>query len=127
MPKKNTITRNEITDDELKEISIKRQILSKKKRQNELKKEKKLIEFSKKIMFFVMFSAFVVILYSMYLMRKTGDVSQLGTLITETMDFAKIGVGFYSSKAMVENVFKGRNKNKQIIENLTQNEEEVIL
>lgn len=127
MAKKNIITRDEITDDELKEISIKRQILSKKKRQNELKKEKKLIEFSKKIMFFVMFSAFVVILYSMYLMRKTDDVSQLGTLITETMDFAKIGVGFYSSKAMVENVFKGRNKNKQIIENLTQNEEEVIL
>lgn len=98
----------DITDDEYKLIKLKRERDEKKEQIKEIKKEKKLIEFSKKIMFFVMATSFVVILFSMYIIRLTRNTTYLDTLIVETLNFAKIGVGFYSAKACVENVFKNK-------------------
>ncbi len=76
------------------------------------KKEKNSIEFSKKIMFFVMLTAFVVILFSIYIINKTQNTTHLDTLVVETLNFAKIGLGFYSTKAAAENVFKIKNSTK---------------
>lgn len=86
-----------------------KRMITRQRKQAELKREKKTIEFSKKIMFFVMSTSFIVILFSFYIMNKTRNTMYLDTLITETLNFAKIGVGFYSAKAATENVFKIKN------------------
>lgn len=101
-----------LSDEEKQYILDKRAEMQEKEEINEIKKEKKLIEFSKKIMFFVMLSAFIVIFYSMYVIHKTNDLTSLGILISETMQFAKVGVGFYSVKAMAENISKYRTNNE---------------
>lgn len=89
-----------------------KRIITKCRKEKLKKREQKSIEFSKKIMFFVMSTAFVVILFSMYIINRTQNTTYLDTLITETLSFAKIGVGFYSTKAAAENVFKIKNNMK---------------
>ncbi len=86
-----------------------KRIITKRRKEKLKKSGQKSIEFSKKIMFFVMSTAFVVILFSIYIINKTQNTMYLDTLITETLNFAKIGVGFYSTKAAAENVFKIKN------------------
>lgn len=89
---------------------------------HEVKQEKKLIEFSKKIMFFIMMSAFAVILFTMYIIFKTKNLTPLNTLIVEVFNFSKVAVMFYYSKACVENFQKIKSKDvilklKEKIEN----------
>lgn len=107
------LKREQITDEELKKIEKMRRAQERsrqiKEAENQRKKEKKLIEFSKKIMFFVMSTAFIVIVFSMYIIKLTMNTTYLDTLITETLSFAKIGVGFYSAKAAIENYQKIKN------------------
>ena len=93
-------------------LTLEENQLLEKHRKEKLKKERNSLEFSKKIMFFVMSTAFVVILFSIYIINKTQNTTHLDTLITETLNFAKIGVGFYSTKAAAENVFKIKNSTK---------------
>lgn len=92
--------------------SEEKRIITKHRKEKLKKNGQKSIEFSKKIMFFVMSTAFVVILFSMYIINRTQNTMYLDTLITETLSFAKIGVGFYSTKAAAENVFKIKNSTK---------------
>lgn len=103
------LKREEITAKELKQLEIQRQLQEKEALKKEITKEKKQIEFSKKIMFFVMATAFAVILFSMYIIRITENTTYLDTLITETFSFSKIAVGFYSAKAATENYQKIKN------------------
>lgn len=91
------------------DLTLEKKKLLAKHQKEKLKKERNSLEFSKKIMFFVMSTAFVVILFSIYIINKTQNTMYLDTLITETLNFAKIGVGFYSTKAAAENVFKIKN------------------
>lgn len=72
----------------------------------ELRREKKLVSFSKRVMFFVMLLAFIVSFYAMGIIFITRNTSCLDSLLDNAFDFAKVGVGFYSAKAMVENVKK---------------------
>ena len=69
-------------------------------------KEKKHLEFSKKI--FYMLSAMIAILciYSMALMWHTGDTSGLAYLLTGAFGAFSVGVGFYYDKAKKENIQK---------------------
>lgn len=92
--------------------SEEKRLITRRRKEKLKKSDKKSIEFSKKIMFFVMSTAFVVILFSIYIINKTGNTMYLDTLIVETLNFAKIGVGFYSTKAAAENVFKIKNSTK---------------
>ena len=68
--------------------------------------EKKMISFSKQVMKAVMGIALIVIFYSMLIMWEQHDLSALPTLITSTLTFSSVAVGFYSAKAAAENVTK---------------------
>jgi hypothetical protein len=111
------LKRDDITEEELNLLEKQRKIAEKEEQEKQLKKEKRQIEFSKKIMFFVMLTAFVIITFSIYIICKTKNTTSLDVLIVETMNFAKIGVAFYSAKAAVENYQK--------IKNSTNNNEEM--
>lgn len=93
-----------------------RMMIQKHRRKEETRNEKRVVEFSKKIMFFVMSTAFLVIAFAIYIINKTSNTTYLDVLISETLAFAKIGVGFYSAKAATENVFKIRKNNEIRIE-----------
>ena len=73
-------------------------------------KEKKHLEFSKKI--FYMLSAMIAILciYSMALMWHTGDTSGLAYLLTGAFGAFSVGVGFYYDKAKKENIQRIKNQ-----------------
>lgn len=69
-------------------------------------KEKKKVEFSKKIFYMVTAFTIVVIIYSMVLMWKTNDSSALAYLIPSVFAEMATATGFYYSKAKTENKIK---------------------
>lgn len=125
------LKREDITDKELMLISKQRKAKQKQERANEVKKEKKLMEFSKKIMFFVYLQSIVNTIFSMYIINKTGNTTYLDILIIETFKLSRIAVIFYYIKAGVENYQKIKNqKLLQLQETINQidlnNQEEII-
>lgn len=70
------------------------------------RKEKKHLEFSKKIFFMLSTMISVICIYSMALMWHTGDTTGLGYLLTGAFGAFSVGVGFYYDKAKKENIQK---------------------
>nr|DAY21027.1 MAG TPA: hypothetical protein [Caudoviricetes sp.] len=125
------ISRADITDEELKSIKRQRKQKQSLKKQETLK-ERKFIEFSKKIMFSILSASFAVIIFAMYIIRKTNNTTYLDTLIIEVFKFSKTAVIFYYSKASIENYQKIKQSKKteqmQILNNIQNeiNQEEII-
>ena len=128
------LKREDITNEELREITKRRKEKAKQEKAKEDKKEKKLIEFSKKIMFCILLSAFIIIVFSMYIIRRTNNTTYLDTLIIEVFKFSKVAVMFYYAKAAIENHQKIKNSNnikqleiQQMINNFNENNQEEII
>ncbi|MGP1488372.1 MAG: hypothetical protein ACTTIX_04155 [Peptoanaerobacter stomatis] len=121
------ISRADITDEELKSIKRQRKQKQSLKKQETLK-ERKFIEFSKKIMFSILSASFAVIIFAMYIIRKTNNTTYLDTLIIEVFKFSKTAVIFYYSKASIENYQKIKQSKKieQINIQNEINQEEII-
>lgn len=64
------------------------------------------LEFSKKITLFAGIAALLVIIGAYALMWHTGDLSELGTIISGTFAVIMVIVGFYFNKAKAENKIK---------------------
>lgn len=111
----------DITKEELKQIQKQREIKQRQEKEKEYKKDKKLIEFSKKIMFCVISVSFIVIIFTMYIMIKLANTTYLDILIIETFKFSKVAVIFYYSKACVENFQKIKNANQLKMQEYIQN------
>lgn len=69
-------------------------------------KNKKKMEFSKKIFYMMTVFTVAVIVYSMALMWKTNDSSALAYLIPSVVGELGVATGFYFSKAKAENKIK---------------------
>jgi len=77
------------------------------------KKDKKLKEFSKIILAFVIFSYFIGLMFGMYVIIKvlnTGNVAYISTSLCGLFSYiaapVATAIGFYSNKAKAENVEK---------------------
>lgn len=120
------IQRSDITDEELERIARRRESEQKNQKKKMQKKQRRALEFSKFIMLCMLFSAFYVIFFASYIIRRTGNTTYLDTLIVEVFKFSKVAVGFYAAKAGAENVFKIRKNAVLMPHEETENEEEIV-
>ena len=67
---------------------------------------KKKIEFSKLIFFFVTFFIVILTVFSLYMMWKTKDLTPLAYLIPSWFGEMSVVTGFYFNKAKAENIIK---------------------
>lgn len=85
-------------------------------------REKKHLEFSKKIFYMLSVMIAVICLYAMTLMWHTSDTSGLGYLISGAFGAFSVGVGFYYDKAKKENIQKislnSLNENVEVSEDI---------
>lgn len=70
------------------------------------------MEFSKKILVYAAVVNTAVIIFTLYMVWKTCDLSPLGYLIPAVAAEVATGTGFYYSKAKVENRIKLMKQNK---------------
>lgn len=70
------------------------------------RKQKRKTEFSKKLLFAIMFINLLIISFTMYMTYKTNDLSSLQFLITGIFAQTATGIGFYYNKAKKENEIK---------------------
>jgi hypothetical protein len=77
-----------------------------------MKKEKKKLEFSKKIFNIIITIFIIVIAYAMALMWKTDDTSALSYLIPSVSALASVCVSFYFWKSKMENMIKLSKENE---------------
>lgn len=76
------------------------------------RKKKAPLEFSKKILLFAALVNVVVIVFTLIMIWKTGDLSPLAYLIPAVAAETATGTGFYYAKAKVENRIKLMRANK---------------
>lgn len=81
-----------------------------------MKKRKKKIEFSKKMIIFMFSLTIVITAYTLFIVTFTQNVEPLVVLIP--LVFAELGVGtmFYYKKAERENIIKLKNKYKTTVD-----------
>lgn len=77
-----------------------------------IKKPKKKIEYSKRIVAIVLSFCIVVTLFSMFAMIYVRDLSALSTLIMSIFGETGVVIAFYLDKAKKENISKGEKKNE---------------
>ena len=75
-------------------------------RRNKETKHARRMEFSKKIFVTVSMIGIFVVLFSAYMVWKTGDLTPLAYLIPATAAEVATGTGFYYAKAKAENEIK---------------------
>lgn len=90
-----------------------------------MKKEKKKLEFSKKIFNIIITIFIIVIAYSMALMWKTDDTSALSYLIPSVGALAGTATGFYFWKSKYENIIKLSKENNMSIDEVKELESEM--
>lgn len=76
------------------------------------RRKKTPLEFSKKILLFAALVNVVVIVFTLIMIWRTGDLSPLAYLIPAVAAETATGTGFYYSKAKVENRIKLMKQNK---------------
>ena len=73
-------------------------------------KRKKKMEFSKLIMLTVLAITIIVVAFTLFIVRKTQDLSPLAYLIPAVFAELSLGTGFYYNKSKKENLIKLRQK-----------------
>lgn len=86
------------------------------KKKKKIKKEKNFTAMSKLIGFFVIFLTCVVVLYSMYEMHRTRDLSALPNLIISVLAIVASYIGFYINMAKAEHIEDKKNQIKKELE-----------
>lgn len=81
-----------------------------KEKQTTKSKHVRRMEFSKKVFIVVSIIGIYVVLFSSYMVWKTGDLSPLNYLIPATAAEVATGTGFYYNKAKAENEIKLRGR-----------------